>query len=146
MGVVYKAEDIRLHRFVALKFLPDEIGRDPHALGRFQREARAASALSHPNICMIFDVVEEHNQQPVIVMELLEGQSVKDKIRAGLFSVDELLHFAIQTSDALDAAHAKGNHPPGHQARQSLRHPARGCQDSRLRPGDARSGSGQPHQ
>ncbi len=108
MGVVYKAEDIRLHRFVALKFLPDDIGRDPHALGRFQREARAASALSHPNICTIFDVLEEHDQHPVIVMELLEGESVKDKIRAGLFSLDELLHFAIQTSDALEAAHAKG--------------------------------------
>ncbi len=108
MGVVYKAEDIRLHRFVALKFLPDDVGRDPHALGRFQREARAASALSHPNICTIFDVLEEHDQHPVIVMELLEGESVKDKIRAGLFSVDELLHFAIQTSDALEAAHAKG--------------------------------------
>ena len=108
MGIVYKAEDTRLHRFVALKFLPDEIGRDPHALGRFQREARAASALSHPNICTIFDVLEEQNRQPVIVMELLEGQSVKDKIHAGLFSLDDLLHFAIQTSDALEAAHAKG--------------------------------------
>jgi serine/threonine protein kinase/tetratricopeptide (TPR) repeat protein len=107
MGVVYKAEDIRLHRFVALKFLPDEIASAPRVLGRFQREARAASALNHPNICTIYDV-EEHEHQPMIVMELLDGESVKDKIRAGLPSLDELLHFAIQTSDALEAAHAKG--------------------------------------
>jgi eukaryotic-like serine/threonine-protein kinase len=107
MGVVYKAEDIRLHRFVALKFLPGEISRDPRVLGRFQREARAASALNHPNICTIYDV-EEHDHQPVIVMELLEGESLKDKIRAGLSSMDDFLNFAIQISDALEAAHAKG--------------------------------------
>src|SRR5260221_1238676 len=82
MGVVYQVEDIRLHRFVALKFLPDEIAQDPHALGRFQREARAASALNHPNICTIYDV-EEHDHQPIIVMELLEGESVKKRILQG---------------------------------------------------------------
>ena len=107
MGVVYKAEDIRLHRFVALKFLPEEIAQDAHALGRFQREARAASALNHPNICTIYDV-EEHDHQPMIVMELLEGESVKGRILQGIIPTDELLEFAIQTSDALEAAHAKG--------------------------------------
>ncbi len=107
MGVVYKAEDIRLHRFVALKFLPEAIVQDPRALTRFEREARAASALNHPNICTIYDV-EEHNQQPVIVMELLEGETLKQRIRQGPIPTDELLDFGIQISDALEAAHGKG--------------------------------------
>ena len=107
MGVVYKAEDIRLHRFVAVKFLPDAIAQDPRALSRFQREARAASALNHANICTIYEV-EEHNHQPVIVMELLEGQTLKQRIHHGPIPTDELLDFCIQTSDALEAAHAMG--------------------------------------
>jgi serine/threonine protein kinase len=107
MGVVYKAEDIRLQRFVAIKFLSDELARDRRSLSRFQREARAASALNQPNICTIYEV-EEHNHQPVIVMELLEGASLKQRIREGPIPTDELLDFCIQTTDALEVAHAKG--------------------------------------
>ena len=107
MGVVYKAEDIRLHRFVALKFLSEDLARDPRSLNRFQREARAASALNHANICTIYEV-EEHDHEPVIVMELLEGESLKQRIRNEPLPTDELLNLAIETSDALEAAHAKG--------------------------------------
>ena len=107
MGVVYEAEDIRLGRRVALKFLPEKLVCDERALRRFEREARAASSLNHPNICTIYEV-EEHDHQPVIVMELLEGMSLKQRIQEGPISTDELLDFGIQTSDALAAAHAKG--------------------------------------
>jgi eukaryotic-like serine/threonine-protein kinase len=107
MGVVYEAEDIRLKRRVALKFLPDNLVHDPTALQRFKREAYAASSLNHPGICTIYDV-EEHNQQPVIVMELLEGESLKERIGKGPVPADELLDLGIQMSDALAAAHAKG--------------------------------------
>ncbi len=107
MGVVYEAEDIRLNRRVALKFLPENLAHDPKALQRFKREAYAASSLNHASICTIYEV-EEHEGQPVIVMELLEGESLKERIRNGPVSTDELLELGIQTSDALAAAHAKG--------------------------------------
>src|SRR5580692_2919866 len=103
MGVVYEAEDIRLGRRVALKFLPENLARNQRALQRFEREARAASSLNHPNICTIYEV-EEHDRQPVIVMELLEGESLKQRIREGPISTEELLDFGIQASDALKAA------------------------------------------
>ena len=96
-----------MKRRVALKFLPDNLAHDPTALQRFKREAYAASSLNHPSICTIYEV-EEHDGQPVIVMELLEGESLKERIRKGPVSTDELLHLGIQTSDALAAAHAKG--------------------------------------
>jgi eukaryotic-like serine/threonine-protein kinase len=107
MGVVYEAEDIRLGRRVALKFLPDDLVRDQTALQRFEREARAASALNHPSICTIYEV-EEYDRQPVIVMELLEGQSLKERIRQGPITTDEVLDIGMQLSDALEAAHGKG--------------------------------------
>src|SRR6059036_508601 len=107
MGVVYKAEDTRLHRFVALKFLPDEVARDPQALARFQREAKVISSLNHPHICVLYDVGRQDGMD-YLVMECVEGETLAKRLEKGALPLEQVLKYGTQIADALDKAHRSG--------------------------------------
>ena len=143
MGVVYKAEDLKLGRRVAIKFLPAEMASDPKAFERLEREARAASALDHPNICSIYEL-GEHEGQPFIVMQLLEGQTLRERIEIAGQQEEPLPRtrcsiWRCKSSTGLEAAHAEGHHPSRHQAGQHLHYQPRRSQDPGLRPGEDQS-------
>ena len=131
MGVVYKAEDTRLHRFVALKFLPDNVAKDPQTLARFQREAQAASALNHPNICTIHDIGED-NGRAYIAMEYLEGETLRHVIHERQLKTNQILDLGVEISGAAQCSSRERHHSPRHQICEHLCHQRRPIQDSRL--------------